>query len=232
MSDKGDSFTLHDGDKFTLLMDKYPFVVLFKKATKAKKAKESKVDNLSAKKKSAESEEEEKEPNEYDLNDPFIDNKSARNALLNDDSTDDDQKPVKEDLDEVIKEGKRFMAVESARQKRKHDEEGSSDDIGVTEDGIPICKYGANCYRKNPQHLEGYYHPPSTSTSTKKLKTESSSQENTNNASNTSSSASSSDPSVKEIKELFKDLDESVIVKALKDHGGDVSKTVEHLLEQ
>jgi hypothetical protein len=53
------------------------------------------------------------------------------------------KKPVKEDLDEVIKEGKRFMAIENSRQKRKHEEEGSSDDIsGVTDDGIPICKYG------------------------------------------------------------------------------------------
>lgn len=24
----------------------------------------------------------------------------------------------------------------------------------------PVCKYGAECYRKNPDHLKNYYHPP------------------------------------------------------------------------
>ena len=24
----------------------------------------------------------------------------------------------------------------------------------------PACKYGSKCYRKNPQHLNDFYHPP------------------------------------------------------------------------
>jgi len=24
----------------------------------------------------------------------------------------------------------------------------------------PVCKYGAECYRKNPDHMKNYYHPP------------------------------------------------------------------------
>lgn len=26
-------------------------------------------------------------------------------------------------------------------------------------DGRPLCKYGAECYRKNPAHFEEYRHP-------------------------------------------------------------------------
>lgn len=35
----------------------------------------------------------------------------------------------------------------------------------------PVCKYGTECYRKNPAHLKNYYHPPTTDEGSKgKLK--------------------------------------------------------------
>ena len=35
---------------------------------------------------------------------------------------------------------------------------------------LPVCPYGARCYRKNPQHLNDFFHPTSDGTDTAKSK--------------------------------------------------------------
>eukprot|EP00026_Physarum_polycephalum_P005964 Phypoly_transcript_06003.p1 GENE.Phypoly_transcript_06003~~Phypoly_transcript_06003.p1 ORF type:complete len:564 (+),score=114.23 Phypoly_transcript_06003:157-1848(+) len=46
---------------------------------------------------------------------------------------------------------------------KKNDENGNNKNK-------PVCKFGAGCYRQNPDHLEEFYHPPSSSSSPAKPK--------------------------------------------------------------
>lgn len=40
------------------------------------------------------------------------------------------------------------------KRKREVDEEDDEDD-----EKKPVCKYGKDCYRRNPLHLQAYTHP-------------------------------------------------------------------------
>ena len=51
----------------------------------------------------------------------------------------------------------------SAKKRSIQDDDtaGSSDDVLESEESInkPPCKYGSDCYRKNPVHFEKFSHP-------------------------------------------------------------------------
>jgi hypothetical protein len=119
-----------------------------------KPKKESKTVNLSKKTKS--DEEEENEPNEYDLNDSFI--------APDDDDIEDFDSPKRrhsdaegklehESIDLLLKEANQFKQS----FKRRHRSEG--DDEDYSDDNREMCKYGENCYRKNPDHFKQFKHP-------------------------------------------------------------------------
>eukprot|EP00026_Physarum_polycephalum_P005306 Phypoly_transcript_05338.p1 GENE.Phypoly_transcript_05338~~Phypoly_transcript_05338.p1 ORF type:complete len:576 (+),score=137.91 Phypoly_transcript_05338:25-1728(+) len=42
------------------------------------------------------------------------------------------------------------------------EEDGGGDNSGSKTDNRPMCKYGAACYRTNPNHLADFQHPPKT----------------------------------------------------------------------
>lgn len=184
-----------DGDSFTLLMDKYEYTVRIeaqskpkaKKAAKPKAAKkEAQTVNLTGGKKHASSEEEDALPNEYDLEDDFIDNSEhVEQKMLSDE----------ENIELLKSEAKRFM--HSGKRKTY----GSSDE----EFSKPVCKYGANCYRTNPDHLAQYYHPKSKN---KKVKVEESSSQH---SPMDDEHESKSNSAVDELQEAFKAIDRSVI---------------------
>ncbi|KAG0051256.1 hypothetical protein BGZ83_003963 [Gryganskiella cystojenkinii] len=49
-------------------------------------------------------------------------------------------------------------ASSSSKQKRPRAKDNDSDDDNQN-NKIPLCKYGASCYRKNPDHLKQFAHP-------------------------------------------------------------------------
>ncbi|RUP47000.1 hypothetical protein BC936DRAFT_146254 [Jimgerdemannia flammicorona] len=71
---------------------------------------------------------------------------------------------------------------------------------------LPTCKYGAQCYRKNPDHLREYYHPKPATASASKKTTSSSSAASSSSASSSASpkAAGSSVPSF--TRQLSKDI--------------------------
>ena len=46
---------------------------------------------------------------------------------------------------------------EKKEKSKKREREGIDDSDGHS--NLPICTYGADCYRKNPEHRKKYYHP-------------------------------------------------------------------------
>lgn len=48
--------------------------------------------------------------------------------------------------------GKNYPIIRMSEAKEKKTRDGKYDDR-------PICKYGADCYRKNPAHFAEYRHP-------------------------------------------------------------------------
>eukprot|EP01103_Thecamoeba_quadrilineata_P019715 TRINITY_DN810_c0_g1_i1.p1 TRINITY_DN810_c0_g1~~TRINITY_DN810_c0_g1_i1.p1 ORF type:complete len:474 (-),score=117.05 TRINITY_DN810_c0_g1_i1:8-1378(-) len=113
------------------------------------------------------------EPNEYDLNSSFIDdvkmatspaNRMDRTLSASDDEDGDDENMTDEDLDEVISEGRNYakhVPIRNAAGGRAQQGQRQGQGQGSKQGGKPTCQYGASCYRKNPNHLKEFYHPPS-----------------------------------------------------------------------
>ena len=54
------------------------------------------------------------------------------------------------------------MELSTKKRSRQDDDDvGSSNDTLESKEVInkPLCKYGSECYRKNPEHFEKFSHP-------------------------------------------------------------------------
>jgi len=268
---KGIGYTLSNGDQFTLMVDSFPFTVHIqqteskptggsspkpketKKITEKKKgpksvSTEDKPKKKKGKKNENDSEAESSGTDEYDKNDPFIAPDDPNEFKYNNEQfsdSDTEKKLEREDLSEVIREGKSFERREEYRIKRKNEELGEYDDI--EEGQKPPCKYGDKCYRSNPGHFAEYSHPKPPPSAPKKPKTGSSQETKFNSEgtqpmefeqenqdtkpprTNELTRSESGDDKVKQLKELFKDKDEEVLRLLLSDNGGDIEKTIEAL---
>lgn len=270
--ERGLSVTLGVGDKFTLLADKYPFMVeetetipkkikvtkpksseeqpivtLSTKATKPEKETKPKKEpkskksgegtvNLTSKKKSKSSDEEDQLPNEYDFNDPFIDDKGAHHH-----SASDDEDYVPDLDDETVREGLAYVRREEQRLKRKG---------GETE--LEPCRYGADCYQTNLKHLETYYHPPEkfrrhpvpnkphysrdehipSDEETEQKPPPSKKPKFSHAEKSTTNTSSSQEASIEELKELFPQISEDEIKRTLETQNNDLHKTMDFLLRK
>lgn len=72
------------------------------------------------------------------------------------DSDKDDTKPTASAASSS-NSGSSSSGSTSMKQKRPSGAIDNSDDD--KDDNLPLCKYGASCYRKNPDHLKQYSHP-------------------------------------------------------------------------
>jgi len=192
------------------------------KEAKPKQQKPAKTANLSAKKKSKSSEEEENEPDEYDLNDEFIDDGSAPTQSSNlhhkraNSDEDQDWSVGEEDEDEVVKEGRAFMKREGMRLKRKYNDEAPGDK--------PVCKYGATCYRTNSDHVAEFYHPPKAKETQPKSHKQTHSQSEDNEEDKVSNDLIG-------LSEAFKEIDKSVIKAIYFAADKNFDKALEQLLQ-
>ncbi|PRP81603.1 hypothetical protein PROFUN_01110 [Planoprotostelium fungivorum] len=108
----------------------------------AKKTKTDSTEPKKKKKKKGGSSEESSGTDEYDANDPFINDDEAE------ESEDDDESAT-------IREGKAFVKnLDSKKRKTSDDFDEENDPLERTK-----CKYGETCYRKNEDHLNEYWHP-------------------------------------------------------------------------
>lgn len=85
-------------------------------------------------------------------------------AMKNSDSDDDLPGVFASDDDDdgdapVIVRKPSLMAV-AKRPREEADDQGSHSTV-TAHTGLPMCKYGASCIRKNPQHFKEFKHPPS-----------------------------------------------------------------------
>ncbi|KAL6066368.1 DNA ligase 3, variant 2 [Balamuthia mandrillaris] len=87
------------------------------------------------------------QPNEYDPNDGFLVADDDPIADFSDYGEDDDD----DDFKLTLKDAHRFI--------RDHQTRGVSGGASAGHDK-PACMYGKSCYRKNPQHLKNFWHPP------------------------------------------------------------------------
>jgi len=134
---QGESAQLEDGDDFSLLVDLYNFTVTIDEI--AEKPQESK------------------------------DSKGSK------DSKEQPSKKHKRDDDDEDDIKWSVASGSKKKQKKSHDDSDGSvsgddadyvppgktrNDLLLNPENKPLCRYGENCYRKNPQHLEEFFHPP------------------------------------------------------------------------
>jgi hypothetical protein len=107
---------------------------------------------------------------------PHINNNNVNNDEYNEDEKADlDQVAdvkgndnLSED-DQVVnnkKEDKMEVEEDGDDNHNDNDEEDKTDQDDEESELPPPCKYGANCYRKNPEHLKEFSHPPKPGTQT------------------------------------------------------------------
>jgi hypothetical protein len=105
---------------------------------------------------------------------PHINNNNVNNNEDNEDEKADLDQDVKghdnlSEDDEVVnskKEDKMEVEEDGNDNNKDNDEEDKMDQDDEESDLPPPCKYGANCYRKNPEHLKEFSHPPKPGTQT------------------------------------------------------------------
>lgn len=48
----------------------------------------------------------------------------------------------------------------SKKVRRASDDEGGQQQLAASPPAAPLCQYWPGCYRKNPDHLKQFNHPP------------------------------------------------------------------------
>ena len=104
-------------------------------------------------------------------NDEKNDEKEDGNGEEDDEEEDDEEDVVAKTQKKLAKSSSFISAISKGPNKIINNTANKS--TGKNDQDNPLCVFGSKCYRKNPQHLSQFYHPPSSKLSGKKRNLES-----------------------------------------------------------